>query len=464
MSLSDYPAIALPTSEQLLQSIPAAVYLTDAHGRITFYNNAAAKLWGVHPEIGKSEFCGSWKLYWPDGTELPHDQCPMAQALKERRPIVGKEAVAERPDGTRVPFLPFPTPLFDSAGQLTGAINMLVDLSELKDAETSSLRLAAIVESSDDAILAKDLNGIITDWNRGAEKIFGYTREEAVGQSVTMLIPEDRQDEEPDILSRIRRGERVDHYETVRRRKDGTLIDISLAVSPIINRHGRVIGASKIARDVTERRRAENQKNLILREMNHRVKNLFTLAGSLVALSARTANSAEQLATSVRERFTALAQAHSLTLPVVGDSGGGMPVATSLHALIDAISRPYTQSSDASLPRVVVTGEDIVVSGPAVTHLALLLHEFATNAAKYGALANSDACVAVSCAQADEDVHIIWKEDGAFPSNYTPDNEGFGTLLTKAAISGALGGEFRREFTSEGLTITIRIPKDRLIE
>lgn len=453
--------ITLPATEQLLQALPAAIYLTDELGRITFYNEAAASLWGVRPNLGESEFCGSWKLYWPDGTELPHDQCPMALALREKRPITGMEAVVERPDGTRVPFMPFPVPLFDSAGKLTGAINMLVDLSEIKSAEIGSRRLAAIVESSDDAILAKDLDGVITDWNRGAEKIFGYTREETIGRPVTMLIPEDRHDEEPDTLSRIRRGERVDHYETIRRRKDGSPIDVSLTVSPIINRQGRVIGASKIARDITERRKAEEQKNLLLREMNHRVKNLFSLAGSLVTLSARSANSAEQLAASVRERFAALAQAHSLTLPAIAASDENQSVAASLHALIEAISRPYVESSNAS-SRIVLTGEDLVVSGPAVTHLALLLHEFATNAAKYGALAIPDACVTVYCAQSDEDVQIIWKEDGSFPSEYTPDNEGFGTLLAKTAISGALGGEFRREFTPEGLIITIRIPKDRL--
>src|SRR6202142_195387 len=101
-------------SDAILQSLPVAVYTTDAAGRITFYNEAAAQLWGVRPELGKSEFCGSWKMYWPDGTPLPHDECPMALALKEKRPIRGMEAVAVRPDGTRVQFIPYPTPLFDA--------------------------------------------------------------------------------------------------------------------------------------------------------------------------------------------------------------------------------------------------------------------------------------------------------------------------------------------------------------
>ena len=127
--------LALP--QEAVQALPAAIYTTDAEGRITFYNEAAAALWGCRPELGKSEFCGSWKLYWPDGTPLPHDECPMAMALKQRRPIRGMEAVAERPDGTRIPFIPYPTPLFDASGRLTGAVNMLIDISERKRTEAA---------------------------------------------------------------------------------------------------------------------------------------------------------------------------------------------------------------------------------------------------------------------------------------------------------------------------------------
>ncbi|MDR3449033.1 MAG: PAS domain-containing protein, partial [Alphaproteobacteria bacterium] len=107
----------------ILDGLPAAIYTTDASGRITYYNDAAAKLWGHRPEIGKSEWCGSWKLFWPDGRILPHGECPMALAIKEKKPNRGMEAVAERPDGTRVPFIPYPTPLFDSDGILIGAVN-----------------------------------------------------------------------------------------------------------------------------------------------------------------------------------------------------------------------------------------------------------------------------------------------------------------------------------------------------
>ena len=120
---------------ELLDSLPAAVYTTDAAGRVTYYNEAAVELWGHRPPLGSSEWCGSWKLFWPDGTPMAHAECPMAITLKEDRPVRGMEAAVERPDGTRVPFIPYPTPLHDEAGRLMGAVNMLVDISERKRAE-----------------------------------------------------------------------------------------------------------------------------------------------------------------------------------------------------------------------------------------------------------------------------------------------------------------------------------------
>jgi PAS domain S-box-containing protein len=123
-------------TRELLDALPAAIYTTDAKGRITYYNEAAVALAGRRPQIGTDEWCVTWRLYWPDGTPLPHDECPMAIALKEDRAVVGYEAIAERPDGTRVPFIPYPTPIHDTAGALVGAVNMLVDISPRKQAET----------------------------------------------------------------------------------------------------------------------------------------------------------------------------------------------------------------------------------------------------------------------------------------------------------------------------------------
>jgi len=165
-------------------------------------------------------------------------------------------------------------------------------LAELEDAK-ASLReskkqfgwLAAIVQSSDDAIISENLDSIIISWNKAAERLFGYLAEDVIGKSITILIPPERQDEEHTILKLIRRGHRIEHYETVRRRKDGSLVDISLTVSPVRGAEGEIVGASKIARDITERKRSEAQISILARELEHRSKNLSANVGAIVQLS-----------------------------------------------------------------------------------------------------------------------------------------------------------------------------------
>jgi PAS domain S-box-containing protein len=262
-------ATELPCRE-LLDALPAAIYTTDAAGRITYYNEAAVHLAGRKPEIGSDEWCVTWRLYWPDGAPLPHDECPMAVALKTGRPVRGVEAIAERPDGTLVPFMPYPTPLHDPSGNVIGAVNMLVDLTERSRAEQVRQLLASIVECSDDAIVSKDLNGIISSWNPGAERLFGYTAGEIVGKSVTHLFPPDLENEECVILERILGGERIEHYETVRRRKDGSLVDISLTVSPLRDAPGKIMGVTKIARDISARKKAEREHLHTLQDEDRR--------------------------------------------------------------------------------------------------------------------------------------------------------------------------------------------------
>jgi PAS domain S-box-containing protein len=220
---------------QLTSLMPAAIYSCDDEGRITFFNRRAAEIWGREPKLNdnREKYSGSFRLLGPDGSQIPHSQGPMAIAVKTGKPVRNEEAIIERPDGSRIILTVNIDPLFGSDGRLCGAINVFEDITDLKQAEQASRWLAAIVESSEDAIVSKDLNGIITSWNQAAERLFGYTAEEAIGKPVTILIPPERHDEEPSILERIRRGERIDHYQTIRRRKDGSILDVSLTVSPI---------------------------------------------------------------------------------------------------------------------------------------------------------------------------------------------------------------------------------------
>jgi PAS domain S-box-containing protein len=248
---------------QVVRNLPAAVYVTDANGHVNLFNEAAEVLWGRKAELGKDLWCSSHKMFNLDGSALPLEECPMAVTLKTGRPIRGQEIIVERPDGTRRNVLPYPEPLLDSSGRIVGAINMLMDITESKRSEEAARRLAAIVASSEDAIISKDLNSVITSWNEGAARLFGYTAEEAVGKPITMLIPEDRLEEEEHIIQSIRRGEPVHHFETIRRKKDGKCLEISLTISPIKNSEGKIIGASKIARDITRRKLAEAQQRAL---------------------------------------------------------------------------------------------------------------------------------------------------------------------------------------------------------
>jgi len=265
---------ALQESEQryrnLIHCLPAAIYTTDQDGYITMYNDAAAELWGRHLEIGKDMWCGSWKIYETDSiTEVPLSQCPMAIALKEKRKVTSNAPfIVERPDGEKRYFIPYPEPIFDSKGNMTGAFNMLVDVTESKLAEAEKSKLAAIVQSSDDAIIGKTLDGVITSWNYAAEKLFGYTEEEMIGQPVMKLIPEDRMNEEQQILNRLRKGEKIKHFETKRITKQGKILDISLTISPIRDSARKIVGASKIARDITLQKETEK----LMRENEERFR------------------------------------------------------------------------------------------------------------------------------------------------------------------------------------------------
>ena len=250
---------------RVLDNLPAAAYACDPDGLITYFNASAARLWGREPKLNDplDRFCGSFKLFATDGSPIAHDQCWMAQTLKTGQPCIQQEIVVERPDGQRINVLANANPIHDDAGNLVGAVNVLVDISAPKHVDEITVLLASIVESSEDAIISKTLTGQILTWNRGAEKIFGYTAQEAIGNPISILIPPDRYDEEKMILSRLSRGERIEHYETIRVAKDGRPINISVTISPLRDSTNRIIGASKVARDVTSRKQAESDLQLV---------------------------------------------------------------------------------------------------------------------------------------------------------------------------------------------------------
>jgi len=443
--------------QELLRTLPVAIFMTDAEGWITFYNDAAAALWGTRPVIGTARFNGASRLFRPDGTPLPHDQAPTAMALRERRPVLGDSLIAERPDGSRVQVIPHPTPLFNAAGELTGAVNIMIDVTERVAAERTALRLAAIVESSDDAILSKDLDGTITTWNAAAERLFGYSAGDIVGRPITILVPRDRREEEAAILARIRAGERIDHHETLRRRKDGSLVEVSWSVSPLKDANGRIIGASTIIRDITEQRRAQERQELLLQEMNHRVKNLFSLSSAVVSLSGRSSGSIPDLINAVQSRLGALSRAHELTLTDLKRDRLSAP--TTLQALIRTIVSPFERSAGE---RVSVAGPEVPVSGNAITPLALVFHELATNAAKYGALSASDGTIGIVLEAGGKDLSLTWTERGGPELAQPPRTNGFGTRLIDHTVKGQLRGALVRQWPREGLVVSLNAPMAQL--
>lgn len=246
-------------THQLLQALPAAVYTCDANGYIQQYNKAAVELWGREPVAGTDQWCGWWKIYTADGEPLPLNECPMAIAFKEGRAVRDQEIIVEKMNGERRVVMPYPQPVFDKAGKVIGAINILVDITEKKESEKNIAWLSALIQSTDDAVISKTLNGIITSWNPAAQRLFGYSAEEMIGQSITRLIPPDRIDEETHIIDRISKGQLVEHFDTLRLTRDNRLIDISLTISPIRDKKGNIIGASKIARDITRSKLAEEK-------------------------------------------------------------------------------------------------------------------------------------------------------------------------------------------------------------
>jgi PAS domain S-box-containing protein len=273
---------------KLLEALPVAVYATDAAGRITFCNEAACELAGRRPELGSDQWCVSWALYSPDGTPMLHGECPMAVALKEDRPVRGQEILAGCPDGTRVPIMPYPTPLHDPSGNLIGAVNMLEDLTDRKKAEELLQQLNETLEQrvqegtrqaretffklqeterrfrllvqgvTDYAIFMLDPNGVVSNWNPGAARIKGYRADEIIGQHFSRFYTaEDRASGLPQRVLSIAAKEGRFEGEGWRVRKDGERFWASVVIDPIRDDANELIGFAKVTRDITERRKAQ---------------------------------------------------------------------------------------------------------------------------------------------------------------------------------------------------------------
>jgi len=243
-------SVVLRHLARVVESSDDAIVSKDLNGIITSWNQAAERMFGYTA----AEVVGrSIRLIIPDDRQDEEDM--VLSRIRAGDAITHFETIRQRKDGTLVPISLTVSPIRDESGTVIGASKIARDISDRTQAEIARRRLAAVVESSDDAIVTKNLDGIITSWNPAAERMFGYTADEAIGRSIRMLIPDELQSEEDVVLAKIRAGDKVDHYETVRQHKDGTRLNVSLTVSPIRDRSGEIVGASKVARDITERSR-----------------------------------------------------------------------------------------------------------------------------------------------------------------------------------------------------------------
>jgi PAS domain S-box-containing protein len=303
--------------------------------------------------------------------------------------------------------------------------------------------LASIVECSNDAIYSRNLDGIITSWNTGAERVFGYTAEEAIGEPITILIPPDHLEEETVILERVKRGERIEHWETVRQRKDGSLIAISLTVSPVKNAQSKIIGMSKIARDITERKLNDERIATLAREAEHRTKNILAAVQATVNLS--HSDTPDGLKRAIEGRIRALANAHSLFVESRWHGAELFSIATQELA-------PYVAKS---VVRAQIDGPQVLLPPCTAQAIAVALHELATNAVKYGSLSVPKGKVEVTWSHPEDGQLILrWVESGGPPAE-EPTRGGFGTSVIERMIREQLKGEMHLDWRAEGLACEI---------
>ncbi|MGF6433285.1 sensor histidine kinase [Bradyrhizobium elkanii] len=430
----------------LVDAIPQLAWIADASGDINWYNRRWYDYTGT--DFEQMQGWGWQKVHHPEHVDRVVAKIKMSfetgTPWEDTFPLRGK-------DGTYRWFLSRALPFRDAAGQIIRWYGTNTDITERKEME-SALRhseeqlnlLASIVHSTDDIIVSKNLDGIISSWNKGAERVFGYTAAEAIGQPITMIIPENRHAEEREILSKIRHGERIEHFETIRQRKDGTQIVVSLTVSPVKNSDGVIVGASKIARDITDQKQIQERISVLAREAEHRSKNLLANVNAMVNLS--RADTVDELKQSVQGRIQALANVHSLFAATRW-------IGAELTPILKQEFAPYSAEVDN---RVRMSGPQVLLEPDLAQAVAIVIHELATNAAKYGALSTNHGCIDVTWSDADRKLQLVWAETNG-PRVVPPSRAGFGSKIIQV-MAAERTGTASFDWRPEGMVCRIILP------
>ncbi len=329
-------------------------------------------------------------------------------------------------------------------------------MAERQRAQKNDARLAALVAQSPDAIVSLTAGMAIETWNKGAERLFGYSAAEAVGQPLSILAPEEKQHEVREVLSRLHKGETI-NLESVRLTKAGERVPVSIASAPVRTPSGRIIGFSSIVRDISDRIRHQEQMQVVMHELSHRAKNLLAIVAAIANQMGQRSGSFEEFQARFTERLQAFAASHDA---LVERNWSGVPI----QELIRVQLMPFLEIDGV---RVKTNGPDIIVSAKAAEQLGLCLHELATNAAKYGALSVPTGTVSVEWrleghGGEEQFFKLIWRESGGPPVT-KPTHTGFGSLVLQRLVGGALSGKAEKDFAPKGITWTLACPAAEVI-
>jgi PAS domain S-box-containing protein len=445
-------------SRELLGALPAAIYVTDAVGRITYCNESAVGLWGLRPKLGEDRWCDLSRFYHANGAPMATEDCPTEIALKQGRIVRGREAIIERSDGTRAPIIPYPTPLRDGTGTIIGVVNMTVDISERKKAEIELAERNMQLELAGKAGLvgsyAHNFNTDMMQVSEGYAAIHGLpegTTESSRSEWKRRTHPEDLARKlaiEKDAF-RERRGEygveyRIFRGSEVRWIESRSFISYDSNGSP-----HRIIGVNI---DITERKRAEEHQRILVAELDHRVKNMLATVSAVASRTQDASGSVEEFVTALDGRIRSMASAHEL---LSTRRWQGIPLAE----LVRRELAPYATRNNAE-----IEGPEVMLRAEAGQAVAMMIHELATNAAKYGAFSTRSGRVSVRWhwkLNGSAQIVLEWQESGG-PRVEAPKRAGYGTSVVRELIPYEFDGTVDLSFDPEGFRCRFEIPFDRL--